>query len=55
MTMEIVTKAVKAAVVIGGVMGIDISPEHADAIIKGVGSIFAVAYTIEAWLKKKGS
>ena len=52
---QVITKAVKALVAVGAVLGIDISPDHYEAIIQGAIAIYAVAYSAEAWWKRRAA
>ena len=42
----------KAALAVAGAVGIQIDPEHVEAIASGVAAVYAAITAIEAWLKK---
>ena len=43
----------KAAMAIAGAIGIQIDPEHFNAIAAGAASLYAVITAIEAWLSRR--
>ena len=52
---QVITKAVKALLAVAMVLGIEISDDHAEAIVQGVLAIVAVLYTAEAWWKRRAA
>ena len=52
---QVITKAIKGLVALGAVLGIEVGEDHATAIAQGAMALYAVAYALEAWWKKKGS
>lgn len=53
MNVEALSKIVKAGAVLGGLIGINITPEQTSTLIDAVGVILTIAYTVEAWIKTK--
>lgn len=48
-----ITKIIKAALIVAGLSGVKISPEHQALIIEGGLALYGVLSTIEAWAKRR--
>lgn len=48
-----ITKIIKAGLIIAGLSGVQISPEHQQVIIEGGLVLYAVLAAVEAWAKRR--
>lgn len=53
MDPQIITKAAKACLVALTLSGVQISPEHQQALIEGAVALYGVIAAVEAWLKSR--
>jgi len=53
MDPQVITKAVKAALIALTLSGVNISPEHQTAIIEGAVAIYGLIAALESWLKNR--
>lgn len=53
MNGQAITKVVKAAILIAGFAGYNVSPEDVNTIIEGVTVLFSLVYLVEAELKRR--
>lgn len=43
----------KAALAVAGAVGIQIDPEHVEAIASGVAGMYGIITAVEAWIKQR--
>lgn len=48
-----ITKIIKAALIVAGLFGVQISPEHQTLIIEGGLALYGALAAVEAWAKRR--
>lgn len=48
-----ITKIIKAGLIVAGLSGVQISPEHQTLIVEGGLALYGVLAAVEAWAKRR--